>query len=607
MEKLKNLSIKNKMISIVLFVTIMTLILSSTIMVFNNLKGFKADMMRNLTVLATAVGGNSRAALIFDDIANARKILSSLKAESQIDSAALLNKNGEVFITYTPDQTYTYTPPTKINQGQFIYKNHLEIIEPIYLENELIGLIYLKANMGVFETKVKKHLFLMGVILLVTLVTAYCLALVLQKIISDPLLILANTAKKISKSPDYSLRVHHDSEDELGILFKGFNEMLSQIEKREFELAKYRKHLEEKIIEVQLSGENLKKSEEATRTILVNAFDAIIVMNSNGIIMNWNKSAETIFGWNSIEVVGTLLADKIIPHEYREAHENGLHNFLNTGQGRVLNQQIEMTALNRSGKKFPVEFSISATKIDQSYIFTGIIRDITERKQAEKILLKSQEQLRNLSNKLQSAREEEKARIAREIHDELGQVLTALKIDLSWIKNNLQRNKGPLVEKIDGMNSLIEQTVQMVQRISSELHPRILDILGIGDALAWQARQFQKRTGIECVLTITPDSFELDPERSIALFRIYQEALTNVARHADANYVKSFFLIRDGKIILEICDNGKGMREEEIESSKSFGLFGIRERILIWKGEAKILSKAGKGTTISVSIPWDQT
>jgi PAS domain S-box-containing protein len=584
----------------------MTLILSTTIIVFINLKGFKADMMRSLIVLATAVGGNSRASLIFDDIANARRTLSSLKAEPQIDSAALFNNRGEVFITYTSDQTSPYAPPTKIVQGEFIYKNHLEIIEPIYLENELIGFIYLKAHMRIFEARVKKYLFFTGLIFIVTLITAYCLALFLQKFISDPLLYLANTARKISLTTDYSVRVKHDNSDELGVLFSSFNEMLSQIEKREFELAEYRKHLEEKIVEVQLSGNKLKKSEETTRTILINAFDAIIIMDANGVVQNWNKSAETIFGWNSKEVVGKVLADKIIPQEYREAHKKGLARFLLTGQGRILNQQIEMTALHRSGDQFPVEFSISATKMDQNYIFTGIIRDITERKQAEQKLLNTQEQLRNLSNKLQSAREEEKARIAREIHDELGQVLTSLKIDLSWVKNNLQDTDDPLIEKIEEMNKLIGQTVQMVQRIATELRPRILDIFGICDALEWQAREFQKRTGIECVLTISPENIQLDPERSIALFRIYQEALTNVARHADANHVQSYFLKQNGKIILEICDNGKGMSQEELESSKSFGLFGIQERILIWKGEAKFLSKEGGGTTISVSIPWDQ-
>jgi PAS domain S-box-containing protein len=606
MYKLKNLSIKNKMICIVLSVTIMTLIFSTTIIVFINLKGFKADMMRNLIVLATAVGGNSRASLIFDDIANAKRTLSSLKAESQIDSAALFNNQGEVFVTYTPDQASPYTPPTKIVPGEFIYKNHLEIIEPIYLENELIGLIYLKAHMREFESRVKKYLFFMGLIFIVTLITAYCLALFLQKFISDPLIYLTNTARKISRSTDYSVRVNYESSDELGILFSSFNEMLSEIEKREFELDEYRKHLEEKIIEIQLSGQKLKKSEETTRTILANAFDAIIVIDSNGIIKNWNRSAEKIFGWNSKEVVGTSLAEKIIPQEYREAHEKGMARFLSTGYGRVLNQQLEMTALHRSGEQFPVEFSISATKVDQSYIFTGIIRDITERKQAEKKLLNTQEQLRSLSNKLQSVREEEKASIAREIHDELGQVLTSLKIDLSWVRDHLQDNNNPLIEKIEGMNNLIEQTVQMIQRIATKLRPRILDILGICDALEWQAKEFQKRTGIECVLTIRPENIDLDPERSIALFRIYQEALTNVARHADANYVQSYFLKQNGKIILEICDNGKGMPQEKLEGSKSFGLFGIQERILVWNGEAKFLSKEGGGTTISVSIPLDQ-
>ena len=601
----RNLPIKIKLIVIVMVISVSTLLISTAIFVTYDLKLMKQDLVRNLNVLASTVGFNSRSTLVFDDPTAAKNYLESLSEDGQIISAALYDSNFSIFVNYEKTGS-KFMEPVLIKVGKHLYPDHVEIIQSISLDEKVVGYIYLNADWSQYNKRLKLYMVVVGLILLGVITLSFYLAFRLQNIISSPLRTLASAALKISKSPDYSLRVHHDSDDELGVLFKGFNEMLSQIEKRECELAEYRKHLEEKIVEVQLSGEKLKKSEETTRTILVNAFDAIIVMDSNGVIKNWNKSAETIFGWNSKEVVGTVLAEKIIPQEYREAHEKGLAHFLLTGQGRVLNQQIEMPGLHRSGKQFPVEFSISVTKMDQSCIFTGIIRDITERKQAEQKLLNTQEQLRNLSNKLQSAREEEKARIAREIHDELGQVLTSLKIDLSWVSNNLQDTSDPLIEKIEGMNELIQQTVQMVQRIATELRPRILDIFGICDALAWQAKEFQKRTGIECVLTISPENIQLDPERSIAIFRIYQEALTNVARHAEADHVQTFFLKRDDKIILEICDNGKGMCEEEMETSKSFGLFGIRERVLIWKGEAKILSKEGKGTTISVSIPWDQ-
>jgi signal transduction histidine kinase len=233
-------------------------------------------------------------------------------------------------------------------------------------------------------------------------------------------------------------------------------------------------------------------------------------------------------------------------------------------------------------------------------------RNAEKRKLAEEKMLKMQKQLRNLSNKLQSAREEDKAHMAREIHDEFGQTLTALKLDLSWLKNNLKKNETHLIDKINVMNHLIENTVQMVQRVASDLHPRILDLLGLCKALKWHTKEFQKRTRIECELTIIPENIELDPERSITLFRIYQEALTNVIRHSKANRVKSIFAQQKDQLVLEVSDNGIGMCEEEMENPKSFGLIGIRERVFVWGGETQILSKEGNGTTIRVTIPWNQ-
>ena len=576
------MNIKTKMVLIVMFITILTLSLSTSIFIYNDLKYFRGDMQRNLTILASAVGINSRASLVFLDVEAAGETLLSLKDETQIQSAALYDSKDNLFVTYTQGDSPQFKAPTNLNEGQVFYKNHVEIVHPIFLEGKRVGKIYINAHLNELQDRLKEYLYIVGLILAVTLAIAIFLAIKLQAIISNPILSLANTANKIYQTSDYSIRVKHESLDELGTLFSGFNEMLSQIEMRD---------------------DNLRKNEESMRTILDNAFDAIITMNQKGEIRGWNQRATMIFGWHADEVIGKRLADIIIPPQHRKDHTKGLERFLATGIAKVLNQEIQMSALRQDGTEFPVEFSISAIKDEESYIFTGIIRDITERNRAEMDLLNTREELRNLSNRLQSIREEEKTHIAREIHDELGQCLTALKFDLVWINKNVFQPDALIVEKIKSMTDLIENTIQMVQRIASELRPQILDILGLCEAIKWLAKGFQKRTGIPCEITIHPDQINLDPECATAFFRIYQETLTNVARHANASLVQSSLEQKGNQLVLKVKDNGNGMDIRKAESPESFGLIGIRERILVFGGETSIQSNRGEGTLITISMP----
>jgi signal transduction histidine kinase len=229
--------------------------------------------------------------------------------------------------------------------------------------------------------------------------------------------------------------------------------------------------------------------------------------------------------------------------------------------------------------------------------------EVSERKQAEDELRFSREQLRNLSNRLQSVREEEKSYIAREIHDELGQSLTALSMDLAWLEKKIPERDEAVVKKIESMELFIQNTVQTIHQIITELRPQILDVMGIMEALKWQTREFQKRTGIHCEIFSTQEEIDLDPDRSITLFRIYQESLTNVARHAEAKKVTSHFQVFPDRLELEVRDDGKGIPEDKVFSETSFGLLGMRERVLLWGGQVKIMGSLGIGTTVQVSIP----
>jgi signal transduction histidine kinase len=238
----------------------------------------------------------------------------------------------------------------------------------------------------------------------------------------------------------------------------------------------------------------------------------------------------------------------------------------------------------------------------------GSWSDITERRIAEEVLSHSREQLRALAAHLQSVREEERKRIAREIHDELGQSLTGFKMDLAWIRNRLQDEsgpvaRGPLLGKIGAMVTLLDGMAGLMRKLCTELRPGILDDLGLSAAIEWQAREFQKRTGIRCESEIELGDLKVDPKRSIATFRILQEILTNAARHARASRVKVLVKHSGTSLLLEVTDNGRGIRENEKAGTRSLGLLGLRERAIILGGEVAIEGRPGHGTTVRVEVP----
>lgn len=227
-----------------------------------------------------------------------------------------------------------------------------------------------------------------------------------------------------------------------------------------------------------------------------------------------------------------------------------------------------------------------------------------EHQRAAEALKESHEQLRALSVYLQSVREEERTRISREVHDELGQALTSCKLDLSWIAGRLPRECRPLLEKTRALISHIDATIQTVRRISSELRPGVLDHLGLVAALEWQANEFQNRTGIKCDVQTNLRDAPLDQNLSTTFFRIFQETLTNVIRHAGATQVTVDLKESDGRITLQVRDNGRGISRNEITNTRSMGLLGMRERAALLGGIFKIgRLREGKGTRVKVSIP----
>jgi PAS domain S-box-containing protein len=232
----------------------------------------------------------------------------------------------------------------------------------------------------------------------------------------------------------------------------------------------------------------------------------------------------------------------------------------------------------------------------------GIQRDATARRRHDDEVRRSREELRALAARLQSVREDERTRISREVHDELGQALTGLRLDLSWLKGRL-KDKPELAERVQSAVTRIDGTIDTVRRIATELRPSVLDHLGLVAAVEWQAQEFEKRTGINVRLELSSAHPAVDDARATTVFRILQESLTNVARHASAGHVDISLALGPDAVELRVSDDGRGISEAERTALRSLGLVGIRERAIACGGECTIEGRPGQGTTVVARIP----
>ncbi|MGD2244935.1 MAG: PAS domain S-box protein [Candidatus Aminicenantes bacterium] len=347
----------------------------------------------------------------------------------------------------------------------------------------------------------------------------------------------------------------------------------------------------------------LKESEERYNALYDRSLSYVYLHDFSGQFIDANAAAIKALGYKRKEIFTLNFASLLDKSQLPKATQS-LEEIIRTGRQK---KPDEYKLRRKDGSTIWVETEGSLIYKDgKPFAVQGIARDITEKKMAEDALRESEEQLRNLAAHLQSIREEERASVAREIHDELGQALTALKMDLSWLDKKLPEEQRPLLKKTKSMSQLIDSTIHIVQRLSAELRPGLLDDIGLFATIEWQAEEFQKRTGIVCELSVSSQKINLDQERSTAIFRIFQETLTNIARHANATKVRVNLVKKGRKLELTIKDNGKGITEEKISDPKSLGLIGIQERVHFFGGDIVIKGIRNKGTTITASIPLPQ-
>jgi PAS domain S-box-containing protein len=385
----------------------------------------------------------------------------------------------------------------------------------------------------------------------------------------------------------------------------------------------------------------LRESEERFRLLVQSVQEyAIFNLDPLGNVVTWNNGAERLKGYRAEEILGKHFSAFYPLEDVASGKPKQiLEEAVQTGQS-----EVEGWRIRKDGSRFWANVVVTALRDANGGLqgFAKVTRDMTERHRKEESLTKAKEllelrveqratvlarvneelrteiadrvraedqlrasldRLRALAAHLQSVREEERTSIAREIHDELGQACTAIKMDLALIGHKATKRQTRLRAKVDSAIQLVDGMIVTLRRIASELRPRTLDDLGLNPALEGQAQEFENRTRIRCRITLPKEPIVLDAERSTAIFRIFQESLTNVVRHAQATSVEARLEREENHLIFQVRDNGRGFDPEEAKARKSLGLVGMQERALLLNGELKVEGVPGSGTTMTLRIP----
>jgi len=328
--------------------------------------------------------------------------------------------------------------------------------------------------------------------------------------------------------------------------------------------------------------------------------DFMSVIDRNYIYQAINASYLKAFGKTQEEIVGHHVAEVLGEEAFKTSVKPNMDRCL---AGEHVNYQYWLDFTKWGPRYLDVHYDPFRDTDGSISGVVVVVRDITHSKRAEDELRRSRERLRNLAARLHAVREEERAVIAREIHDELGQALTGLQMDLSWLTDRLPKNRNPVIERARSMRALLDSALDAVRQLSSRLRPALLDDLGLEAAIEWQAQEFTRRTGCKCGVHFMVDELRAHGDRDTVVFRVLQEALTNVTRHADARHVEINLRATNGQLELDVKDDGKGITEGKMASTESLGLIGMHERARALSGQVHIQPLATGGTLVRLRIP----
>jgi PAS domain S-box-containing protein len=560
---LRNTPIQKKLMTVILLISGAVLLLTCSAYLAYEVMSFRRNTVRQLSTLGEIIATNSTAALAFDSPEDATEILSALKADPHVMAAVLYDAQGEPFANYPLNLSIEHFPDTLESEGYRFRQSYLIGFEPVVQGEKRLGTLFLKSDMDALYDTLLLYAGIAFTVISVSLLLAYLLSRRLQKEISTPILALAGTAKAISEFQDYSVRATKFGNDELGALTDSFNQMLERIQKQNIDIS---------------------ESEMRVRAMINSALSAVIVINVDGLIIDWNERAEKIFGWTKNEIKGRELAETIIPFEYREAHRRGLKHFLATGNGPALNQLLELSALKKNGTEFPIELSISAIKNGDIITFCGFITDITERKRAEEEILsfnqKLEQNVAERTQELEIANKELEAFSYSVSHD--------LRSPLRSIHGYMNIFSEEYLDKLDDEGKRLVDTVlrnsqKMGQLIDdllafSQLGRRDLTkgIVSMND-LASGIYEEQKRMDANRTITFTMQKLPSAYADAITIRQVWTNLISNAikyTRHTENVAIEIGFKERDDSTIYFVKDNGAGF------DMKYYGkLFGVFQRL----------------------------
>jgi PAS domain S-box-containing protein len=346
--------------------------------------------------------------------------------------------------------------------------------------------------------------------------------------------------------------------------------------------------------------EQIETAEQAALLELTQ--DSVFVIDMEGTVLFWSRGAEAMLGYTKSQAAGTISHD-LLRTEFPQPIAE-----IRAELKRVGHWEGDLLITAQDGRRIVMasRWALQWAKRDEAPRVLVINSDITERKRGEESLVQQREQLRALAERLQWVREEDRKRVARDLHDQIGQILTAIKMDMMWMTRHLPESEGAVLSRIKESIQLLNDGVKAVRAICSGLRPGILDDLGLAAAIEWQASEFTARNGILCQVSVPPVDLHLDGDRATATFRIFQECLTNVIRHAKAKSVRIDLCQEEENILLVVADDGIGFHESGFSNALgSLGLLGMKERAQFCGGDVQISSIPGKGTTVTVRVPVD--
>jgi PAS domain S-box-containing protein len=408
---------------------------------------------------------------------------------------------------------------------------------------------------------------------------------------------------------------HRGFADACGRL-RQLNETLKE---RNGQLASANDQLEKEMVSRKAAQEAAEESELKFRSVVESARDGIVTIDSTGRIVAVNRGAETMFGYERRELLGKMFT-RLLPARRRALTRYQLRRLVGGQATQLLERPLETCGVHRDATEFPVELSVAMWRTREGRFFTGIVRDIRERKQAEKALRESrehyirlfeeartmEENLRQLSNKVLTAQEEERKHISRELHDEIGQTLTAANVSIAMLRKHAQSDPE-FARKVESAQRLLEQCMDMVHRFARELRPSMLDHLGPFAAMQNYVKTYTERTGIVVDLENTADIERVDVQQGTVLYRVAQESLTNVFKHAQATRVRIRLMQHANTVVLEITDNGRGTGllplSQASDGRQRLGVLGMQERVRLVNGKFELESAPRRGTTVRVVIP----